>query len=213
MPSPSSSQPNATPCLDFRLESSLHAQPCSPPLAHTQPVRSLLSLTTMSMTMSRVGVRTFSIYKRGGCEIIPLFKLQNHCSTRAVQRLMQVFHLVFHLHLWCSTLHPAPAPARPAARRGREQGGTAQLPHPRAPPPRLHVSSCATCCLLYDLYCYIVKPAKSPSPACAVRHVLLSLCVSGVSCSSCRRKNKTGERGVCMCHVTERVQQLPRQAG
>jgi hypothetical protein len=43
--------------------------------------------------------------------MIPLFKLQNHCSTRVVQLLVQVFHLVFHLHLWCSTLHPA----RPAS--------------------------------------------------------------------------------------------------
>jgi hypothetical protein len=37
-----------------------------------------------------------------------LFKLQNHSSTRVVQLLVQVFHLVFHLSLvhplWCSTL-------------------------------------------------------------------------------------------------------------
>jgi hypothetical protein len=38
----------------------------------------------------------------------PLFKLQNHCSTRAVQLLVKVFYLVSHLHLWalwCSTFH------------------------------------------------------------------------------------------------------------
>jgi hypothetical protein len=34
--------------------------------------------------------------------MIQLFKLQNHWCTRAVQLLVQVFHLVFHLHLWWS---------------------------------------------------------------------------------------------------------------
>jgi hypothetical protein len=35
---------------------------------------------------------------------LPLFKLQNYCSTRVVQLLVQVFHLVFHLHL-CGVSH------------------------------------------------------------------------------------------------------------
>jgi hypothetical protein len=77
----------------------------------------------------------------------PLFKLQNHCSTRAVQLLVQVFHLVFHLHLWCFTLHTT----HPAASgRGKV---AAQLP--RAPPLRLPVSSCATCCLLQSVYYHL----------------------------------------------------------
>jgi hypothetical protein len=43
----------------------------------------------------------------------PLFKLQNHCPTRAVQLLVQVFHLVFHLYLWClfHTTHYTQRPA------------------------------------------------------------------------------------------------------
>jgi hypothetical protein len=55
--------------------------------------------------------------------MITLFKLQSHCSTRAVQLQAHVFHLVFHLHLWCSTLHPA----RPAAESGT-------VPRPSAAP-------------------------------------------------------------------------------
>jgi hypothetical protein len=55
----------------------------------------------------RVSVKTFSIFKRGVCEMSPLFKLQNHCSTRAVQLLVQVFHLVLQLSLvTCAPLVP-----------------------------------------------------------------------------------------------------------
>jgi hypothetical protein len=72
--------------------------------------------------------------------MIPLFKLQNHYSTMAVQLLVQVFHWVFHLHLWCSALHTTPSAA---------SGRVAQLPRARTPPPRLPVSSFAmSCCLL-----------------------------------------------------------------
>jgi hypothetical protein len=79
----------------------------------------------------RVSVRTFSISKRGGCETSPLFKLRNHCSTRAVQLLVQVFHLVFHLHLWCSTLQTTAQAAGGGVRSGTV--GTAS-PRPCAAP-------------------------------------------------------------------------------
>jgi hypothetical protein len=84
-----------------------------------------------SSSTARVSVRTFSISKRGGCEMSPLFKLQNYCSTRAVQLLVQVFHLVFHLHLWCFTLlHTIHTPS---GRRRRSKVGTAS-PRPSAAP-------------------------------------------------------------------------------
>jgi hypothetical protein len=35
----------------------------------------------------------------------PPFKLQSHCSTRAVQLQVKVFHLVFHLHMWFVVVH------------------------------------------------------------------------------------------------------------
>jgi hypothetical protein len=79
-----------------------------------------------------------------------LFKLQNHCSTRAVQLLVQVFHLVFNIrHLWCSThytLHPAAG------------GRVAQLPRAPAAAPAcvilcdvLLVACCKVCIVSYSV--------------------------------------------------------------
>jgi hypothetical protein len=65
-----------------------------------------------------------------------LFKLQNHYSTRAVQLLVQVFHLVLHLHLWCSTLHTTPS--------GRRRSGTVGTASPRP-------SAALACVILCDV--------------------------------------------------------------
>jgi hypothetical protein len=64
-----------------------------------------------------------------------LFKLQNHCSTRAVQLLVQVFHLVFRVPLgtWSALCTPC---------------GVSHYNTPSA------VSALCTCCLLYSMYCY-----------------------------------------------------------
>jgi hypothetical protein len=86
--------------------------------------------------------------------MIPLFKLQSPCYTRAIQFLGHVFHLVFRLHLWCSALQPQPG--SPSRQRAAAECRVAQPPRPRAPPPRLPVSSCATCCLLYSIIVCIV---------------------------------------------------------
>jgi hypothetical protein len=59
----------------------------------------------------------------------PLFQLQNHCSTRAVQLLVQVFRSVFH-------------------------SCTCGVPRSTAYKSYTHsaMSSCSTCCLLLAVY-------------------------------------------------------------
>jgi hypothetical protein len=90
-----------------------------------------------------------------------------------------MFHLVFHLHLWCSTLHTA------LSGRQRRVAQWAQLP--RAPPPRLAVSSCATCCLLHSAYfIYSVKPDECVANSQSVAHVLSATPLCGCLCVSAR---------------------------
>jgi hypothetical protein len=66
----------------------------------------------------------------------PLLKLQNHCSTRAVRLLVQVFHLVFHLHLRCSTIH--------TTRSGLRRSGTVGT-------ASLRPSAAPACAILCDV--------------------------------------------------------------